>query len=120
VTESGSLQELIHEATDNSGVQGAAFAMGVHVLFQILFTVFEYKYEFRFRVDDVVEAYDVDVLELLHEGDFPDGGGWGTFFCIEMNFLQGHDLVGVLRAAFVNGSVGTLACRRISTFHSLR
>jgi len=60
VTESGSLQELIHEATDNSGVQGAAFAMGVHVLFQILFTVFEYKYEFRFRVDDVVEAYDVE------------------------------------------------------------
>jgi len=109
VAESGSFEELVHEATDNSRVQGAAFAMGVHVLLQILLAELENEHEFCFGVDDVVEANDVDVFKLLHEGNFPDGGGWCAFFRIEVNFLQGHDLIGVLRAALVYGSVGALA-----------
>lgn len=93
VAEGCSLEELVHEATDSNRLQGAAFAMSVHILLQILFAEFENKHELRFSVDDIVEAHDVDVLELLHEGYFTDGGGWGAFFRIEVNFLQGYDLV---------------------------
>lgn len=67
--------------------------MNIHVLLQIPLTVLEDKYQFCFGVDDIVEAHDVDVLELFHERDLTDGGRWGAFLGIEVYLFERHNLV---------------------------
>lgn len=42
---------------------------------------------------DVVEANNVNVLEFLHEGDFANRSGWRSFLGVEMDLLQGHNLI---------------------------
>lgn len=74
VAEASSLEQLIHETPDDVGIESTAISVGVHVLLQVLIAEFEDEDEFALGVDDVVEADDVFVLELLHERDFADGG----------------------------------------------
>jgi hypothetical protein len=71
----------------------------VHVALQILFAEFEDEDELGLCVDDIVQAEDVDVFELLEEGYLADRGGWRAFLCVEMDLLQRDDLVGGLRSA---------------------
>lgn len=47
--------------------------MCVHVALEVLLAEFENKDKFLLGVDDIVEANDVGVTELLHERDFSDG-----------------------------------------------
>lgn len=94
VTERGALKELIHEASNRRGFESAAVAVLIHILFKILVTVLEYQNEFCLRVYDVVKAHDVDVLQLLHKGNFPDGSGWRAFLRIQVNLLQSDDFIG--------------------------
>ena len=61
--------ELEHEAPDCIRFECTAVAMRIHVFLEVPFTVLEDKDELCFRMDDVVQTHDVDVLELLHEGD---------------------------------------------------
>lgn len=98
VTKRGPLQKLVHETPDGVGVKRATIAILVHVLLQILFAVLENENEFRLGVYNVVEADDVDMLELLHERDLSDGGRWSSFFSIEMNFLECYNLIGGSRS----------------------
>lgn len=79
VTERGALQELIHEAPNRRRLESAAVAVLIHILLKILVTVLEYENEFCLRMYNVVKAHDVDVLQLLHKGNLPDGGGWRAF-----------------------------------------
>jgi hypothetical protein len=72
VTERCSFQQLIHEAPNGHRVQSTALSMGVHVFLEISIAIFEDKNELCFGVDDVVKADDVNVFELLHQGNLPD------------------------------------------------
>lgn len=94
VTERSTLQELVHEASNRRGVESAAVAVLIHILFKILVTVLEYKNEFCLRVYNVVKAHDVDVLQFLHERDLPDGSGWCAFLCVQVDLLQSDDFIG--------------------------
>jgi hypothetical protein len=67
--------------------------VSVHVLFQILFTKLKDENELDFGVDDIMEADDVDVLELLHEGDLSDGGRGRAFLCVKIYFLEGDNFI---------------------------
>ena len=93
VTERGTSQELVHEAANGHRIECATIAVRVHVLLEISFTVLEDEDQLGFCVDDIVEADDVDVLELFHERDLADGSRWCTLFGIQMNFLESDDLI---------------------------
>lgn len=82
VAERSALQQLVHETPDGDRVQGATISMGIHILLQIAITELEDEDKLGLGVNNVVQADDVDVLELLHEGNLADGGGWCTFFSI--------------------------------------
>lgn len=82
VAEGSALEQLKHETPDSLGRQGTAVSILVHILLEILLAVFEDEDELGLRVDNIMQANDVDMLELLHERDFTDSGGWRSFFCI--------------------------------------
>ena len=94
VAERSALQELVHETSNSGRVESATITVLIHVLLEILVTVLEYKNEFRLRVYNVVKAHDVDVLQLLHKGDFPNGSRWRAFLCVQMDLLQSDDFIG--------------------------
>jgi len=94
VTERGTLQELIHETSNRRGVESAAVTVLIHVLLKILVTVLEYENEFCLCVYNVVKAHDVDVLQLLHKRNLPNGSRRGAFLCIQVDFLQSDNFIG--------------------------
>lgn len=93
VAEGSASQELKHEAADGHRVECATVAVYIHVLLEITFAVLEDEDELCFGVNDIVEADDVDVLELLHERDLADGGRRGPLLGIKVYFFEGNDLV---------------------------
>lgn len=103
------VQELVHEGFDGQIVELAAGAAGVHEFLEVFVHVFEHQHEFVFRVDDVVQRDNVVVLELLHEGDFADGGGGGAFFTVEVDFFQRDEFAGLAIAAFEDGRIRAFA-----------
>ncbi len=94
VAERSALEQLIHEAAYGQGFESAPLAMRVHISLEILLAVLEYEDKLRLCVDDVVEAYDVRVLELFHERYLADGSRGRSFLCIEVDLLQSDDLIG--------------------------
>ena len=74
VTERSALEKLVHKTPNGDGIEGATLAVDIHVLLEVAFTVLKYEDELCLGVDDVVEADDIDMLELFHEGDLTDGG----------------------------------------------
>lgn len=93
MAEGGPFEKLIHEASYCIRFQRATFTIVVHVLFQILLAELEDEDQLRLGVDDIVEAHDVDVLELLHERYFADRGRGRPFFCIEVDLFQRDNLI---------------------------
>lgn len=93
------LEELEHEAADSAGVQCSALAVGVHILFEVLFAVFKDENKFGFGMDDIVKTDNVHVFELFHERDFADGGRGRSLFCIEMDLFERNNLIGRPRAS---------------------
>lgn len=61
---SSHVQQLIGEVLDGVEGKGAAISVRVHVALQVLFAVFEDEDQLGLGVDDIVEADNVDVLEL--------------------------------------------------------
>ena len=51
----------------------ASFSRVDLILLQIALAVFKNEHEFGFGVDHIVQADYVDMLELIHQGDLPDG-----------------------------------------------
>jgi hypothetical protein len=51
-------------------------------------------------VDDVVEADNVLVLELLHKRDFADRSAGRALFAVEVDFFEGDEVAGLAVAAF--------------------
>jgi hypothetical protein len=94
VAKGGALQELPHEGTDDGRFERSPVAVHVHVLFQVEVHELEDEHELRLGVDDIVEADNVGMLELLHETDLADGGRGRPFLGIEMDLLERHELVG--------------------------
>lgn len=94
MAEGCALEQLVHETANCHGIKGTTIAMRVHVLLEILLAVFKDEDEFRLRMDDIMQADNVGMLELFHKGNFADGSGWRALFGIEVNLLQGHDFVG--------------------------
>ena len=94
VAKRGALQKLVHEAPDSDRVEGTTVSMNIHVLLQVSLAVLEDKDKLCFGVDDIVEANDVDVLELLHERYLADGGGRRPFLCIQVDLLECDDFIG--------------------------
>ena len=74
VTERSALEKLVHKTPNGDGIEGATLAVDIHVLLEVAFTVLKYEDELCLGVNDVVEADDIDMLELFHEGDLTDGG----------------------------------------------
>lgn len=66
VAEGSSFEKLIHKATNGLRIEGATIAMLIHVFLQILLAELKDKDELGLAMDDVVEADDIGVLELLH------------------------------------------------------
>jgi hypothetical protein len=93
VTEGGALQKLIHEAAHCCGIESSTFAVRIHILLEIPVAVLEDEDQLGLGVNNVVESDDVHMLQLLHQRDFADRGRRGSFLGIEMNFLEGNDLV---------------------------
>jgi len=65
--------QLEHKTSYCGQVESAALSVSVHVALEVLLAEFENKDEFLLGVDNIVEANDVGVTELLHERDFSDG-----------------------------------------------
>lgn|SRR5258707_13067457 len=86
-------EKLVHEAPDCIRIKGTAVAMRIHVFLEVPFTVLEDKDELCFRVYDVVQTHDVDVLELLHEGNLANRSRWGPFFSIEVYLFECHNFI---------------------------
>ena len=86
-------EKLVHKAPNGIRIEGTAVAMRIHVLFEVPLTVLEDKDEFRFCVDNIVKAYDVDVFELLHEGDLANRSRWRPFFGIKVNLFERNDFI---------------------------
>lgn len=99
VAEGNTAKQLVHEGFDGGRVQGASITAGVHVSFEILVHELEDEHELVLGVDNIVEKDNVLVLQLLHKGDFTDGGGGGALFRIEVDFLESHELAGLAVAA---------------------
>ena len=93
VAERGSLEQLVHETANSERVQSASFAVRIHILLEILLAELEDENEFGFGVDNIVKPDDVDMLELLHEGNLADRSRWSAFLCIEMDFLKRNDFI---------------------------
>ena len=93
VAEGCTHEELVHETTNGVGVEGTTIAVCVHILFEITLAVFEDEDKFSFRVDDIIETDNVDMLEFLHEGDLTNRSGWGTLLSIKVYFLQSDDFI---------------------------
>lgn len=74
MTEGSALEELVHETPNGDGIERPAIAVLIHVLFEILIAIFEDEDQLCFAVNNIMEADDVDVFELLHERDFSDRG----------------------------------------------
>lgn len=86
-------EKLVHEAPDRIRFEGTAVAMRVHVFLEVPFTVLEDKDELCFRVDDVVQTHNVDVLELLHERDLANRSRWCTLFGIKVDLFKCHNFI---------------------------
>jgi hypothetical protein len=93
VAKSCAHEKLVHETPHGTRIEGTTVAMCIHVLLEVSLTVLEDKDELRFCVDDIVKAHDVDVLELLHQGDLPDRSRWGSFFSIKVNLFERDDFI---------------------------
>jgi hypothetical protein len=74
VAERNALEEVIHERASDVWAERATLAVGVHVLLQVLLAELEDEHELRLGVDDVVQADDVLVVELLHKRNLADRG----------------------------------------------
>jgi hypothetical protein len=93
VAEGCTHEELVHEAPNGVGVEGTTITVGVHILLEIALAVLEDENEFGFRVDDIIKTDNVDVLELLHEGDLANCSGRGALLSIKVYFLQSNNLI---------------------------
>ena len=93
VTEGGALQKLIHEAADCCWIEGATFAVRIHILLEISVAVLENKNQLGLGVDNIIESDNVDVFQLLHQRDFTDRSRRGAFLSIEMDFFEGNNLI---------------------------
>lgn len=67
VAERRAHQQLVHEAAYCMRIERATVAVSVHVLLKVAFAVLEDEDKFSLGMDDVVEADDVNMLELFHE-----------------------------------------------------
>ena len=93
VTEGRALQKLVHEAAHCCGIQGATFAVRIHILLEISVAVFEDENQLGLSVDNIIESDNVDMLQLLHQRDFADCGRWGSFLGIKVNLFEGNNLI---------------------------
>ena len=97
-TELTHLEQLVGVALDELRVHhGAGRGDGVHVLLQVHGEELEDEVEPVLLHDDVLQVDDVGVVELLEEGDFPDGCRGDTFLLgLQADLLHGHDLTRLL------------------------
>ena len=93
VAEGRAHEKLVHEATNCVGIEGTTVTVCIHVFFEVPFTVLENQHEFCFRVDDIVKAHDVDVLELFHKRDLANRGGRGSLFSVKVYLLESDDFI---------------------------
>ena len=66
VAEGNTFTQLIHETPHSGQLESAALSVGVHVALEILLAEFENEDEFLLGVDNIVEANNVKMTELLH------------------------------------------------------
>jgi hypothetical protein len=92
MAELDALEKLVHEGFDGDGVECSSVTLGVHIFLQILIHVFEDEHELVLRVDDIVKADDILMLELLHQRDLTNGRGRRAFFRVEMDLFQRNKL----------------------------
>ena len=82
MTECDALEELVHKGFDSDVVECAAVPSGIHVFFEVLVHVLEYKHKLVFCMDHIIERHDVLMLQLLHQGDLADRGGGCSFLTV--------------------------------------
>lgn len=94
MTESCPFEELKHEASDCGRIESTSLAVCVHVPLEILVAELKDENQFRFRMDNIVQSDDVDMLKLFHKRDLTNSGRRRALLCIQMDFLQSHNLIG--------------------------
>lgn len=107
VTEVDALEELVHEGLDGGRLEGAAITMSVHVPLQIAVHVLKDEHEFVLGVDNIVQSYNILVLELLHQRNLSDGGRGCSLFGVEVDFLERYKLSSLSVTALEDGGIGT-------------
>lgn len=100
VTESDTLEQVIHERLDRGRVESTPIAASVHVLLQILVHVFEDQHELVLGVNDVVQQDDVLVFQFLHKGYLTDSRRGGAFLRIEVDLFKRDKLAGLAVTSF--------------------
>ena len=61
---------------------------------------------------------DIGVLQVLEEGDLPDGGAGRALLVLQPDLLEGHDGVGQPGLALVHRGVGALQHETLDKFQS--
>ncbi|SRR5258706_777422 len=84
----------MHETSHCGQIESTALSVSVHIALEVLLAEFENKDEFLLGVDDIVEANDVGVTELLHKRDFSDGSRGSALLSIEVDFFEGDNFIG--------------------------
>ena len=59
-------------------------------------------------IPPAAELTDIGVLQVLEEGDLPDGGAGGALLVLQPDLLEGDDGVGQPGLALVHRGVGAL------------
>lgn len=101
VAECGPFEKLIHKATNGFRIEGATIPMLIHVFLEVLFAKLKDKNELCLAVDDVVEADNIGVFKLLHQGYFTYRRRWSSFLGIQVNFFQCNNLVRGTRSSLM-------------------
>ena len=93
VAEGGALQELEHEAVHGLRIEGATFAVGVHVPLEVPVTVLENVNQHAFSVNNIIKSDNVDVFQFLHQRDFADRGLGDPITGLQFNLLESDNLI---------------------------
>ena len=96
------LEQLMHERADCEIVELAAATSRIHIFFEVFVHVFKHEHKLVFRVDHIMKGDDILMLELFHQRDLTNRGGWCAFFGIEMDFLERHQFAGLTISPFEN------------------
>lgn len=97
VTEQHCLQHLVGVTFDQVLVHHLLWTDRIQVLFQVHLKELKDQIQSALLHDDINEADNVGMVELLEQRHLPDSGGWNSFLLrLEADLFHCHRLTGLL------------------------